>query len=491
MSFIKSVVFFLSFFIFSSAHSQVNEYFDQIKNSPNALYAFFKAMPKGGELHYHLAGGSYPETMLSLASTGDYCLDKNTFAVSKNTIPCNGVKSNELFSNPEFYEQTLRSWSMKNFIPGQETAHDHFFNSFNKYIPIVFDYRPQLIADVVKRAAQQEERYMELMDIPDNANSLRFGELIKNNASLDDKKQALLANKEFQNNINSAVLETDKNLEKAREELGCTRNPQSKPCQMHIKFIYYVLRGQSIDKVFAQALSAFEAVSRSKGTLAGVNLVQPEDGAISLRDYQKQMHIFNYLHKIYPKVPITLHAGELTLEYGTPEDLSNHIKEAIMTGHAQRIGHGVDISSEDQAEETLHYMAEHHIAVEINLTSNRTLFQVSGRNHPLNYYLAHQVPVVLSTDDEGVLRTDLTHQYVEAALVHGLNYSTLKLINRNALTYSFLPGKSIWADASKAELIPDCQSLNSATCSQFLKNNEKGQLQWDLEQQLIRFERNY
>lgn len=136
-------------------------------------------------------------------------------------------------------------------------------------------------------------------------------------------------------------------------------------------------------------------------------------------------------------------------------------------------------------------MANHHIPVEINLISNLKILNISGRNHPLNYYLTHNVPVVLSTDDEGVLRTDLTQQYVEAAKEHGLNYQQLKQINRNTLTYSFLPGKSIWANADKAELIPDCHDLGSKSCQKFIEHNEKAKLQWSLEQQLIAFEKNY
>lgn len=41
-------------------------------------------MPKGGELHYHLAGGAYPEIMLDLASK-NYCLNTLTSKVSKNS----------------------------------------------------------------------------------------------------------------------------------------------------------------------------------------------------------------------------------------------------------------------------------------------------------------------------------------------------------------------------------------------------------------------
>lgn len=491
MNFIKLTAYFLGLFTYASSQASVNDYFKQIHNDPNALYAFFKVMPKGGELHYHLAGGSYPETMLALAAQGNYCFDKTTFAATKMTGHCDSITIKDLFNHPDLYAQTIRSWSLKDFIPGTESGHDHFFNGFTKYIPIVINFRPQLVADVIKRAAEQEEQYLELLDIPDNGRSLGFSDLIKNSKSYAEKKQLLLANKEFQSNINQADAEIDQTQALARQELGCKSNPQTKPCQVKIKFLYYVLREQSLDKVFAQALSAFEAVSRSKGNLVGVNLVQPEDGIISLHDYHQQMQIFGYLHQIYPKVPIALHAGELTLDSATPEDLSTHIRDALLTGRAQRIGHGVDISYENQAQDTLNYMAKQHIPVEINLISNLKILNISGRAHPLNYYLTHHVPVVLSTDDEGVLRTDLTKQYVEAVIAHGLDYQTLKQINRNTLTYAFVPGKSIWTNADKAELVTECQDLNSKTCLQFINDSEKAHLQWNLEKKLIAFEGQY
>ncbi|CZG99405.1 TPA: adenosine deaminase [Legionella pneumophila] len=491
MNITRLLAFFTSFFLLCPIYASVDSYFSHIKKDSSALYAFFKTMPKGGELHYHLAGGAYPETMLALAANGNYCLDKHSFAVSKDSSHCEGVNVKEVFNNPELYSNIIKDWSMKDFIPGKESGHDHFFNGFVKYMPIVFDYRPQLLADIVQRAAQQKEQYMEIMIIPDNAHSLTYGDLIKDIPSYDQKRRLLLANKDFQSNIKNTVLESDRILTKASQELGCKDNPSSDSCLVKIKFIYYVLREQPVDNVFAQALNAFEAVSKSKGNLIGVNLVQPEDGIISLRDYHKHMSIFEYLHRIYPNVPITLHAGELSPQAVTPENLSNHIRDALLIGHAQRIGHGVDIGYENNAEDTLKYMANHHIPVEINLISNLKILDISGRNHPLNYYLAHNVPVVLSTDDEGVLRTDLTQQYVEAAKEHGLNYQQLKQINRNTLTYSFLPGKSIWANADKAELIPDCHDLESKSCQKFIEHNEKAKLQWSLEQQLIAFEKNY
>lgn len=476
-------------FYASLSFAQVSTYFDQIKKDPNALYTFFKAMPKGGELHYHLAGGPYPETMLKLGATGDYCLNTTTLAVTKNTPPCEGVLLKDLANKPELYAAVVRRWSMKDFLPGKESGHDHFFNGFNLYMPLVFDYRPALLADVIARAAQQQEQYLEVMAIPDNAHSLDFGHVISNSISYDKKREALLANKAFQNNINHTIQESDRLLDRAHSQLGCQANPKIDACQVKVKLLYYVLREQPLDALFAQTLNAFEAVSRSKNALVGINLVQPEDGIIALRDYQKQMAVFDYFHKLYPQVHIALHAGELAPAAVVPEELGYHIHDAIFTGHAERIGHGVTIGFENQAENTLNHMATHHLPVEINLISNLHILNVSGSNHPLNDYLSHKVPVVLSSDDEGVLRTDLTRQYVEAVIHHHLNYPAIKLINRNALTYAFLPGKSLWSEPNLAIPVKDCQDLNSETCKKFIKGNEKAQMQRQLEQRLTVFEK--
>ena len=474
----------------TTAQADVNTYFDQIQKDPDALYKFFAKMPKGGELHYHLAGGPSPEIMLSLVAQNDYCLNEKTLAISKKSSACDGVVTKNIRNQSNLYNKIIKSWSMEGFIPGQESGHDHFFNGFMKYMLVVINYRPQLIANVMKRAADQHEHYLEVMDIADNAKSTTFGDLIKDTSSYSKKKNRLLQNKDFQKNISHTVWESDHMVKRARKEIGCAKHSKKEACNIKIKFLYYILREQPLNNFFAQALNAFEAVSRSKGSLVGVNLVQPEDGTISLRDYHQQMLIFNYLHQVYPQVHISLHAGEITPAFAESKDLNDHIHDALFTGKAQRIGHGVDIINEDQAENTVQYMAQNHLPVEINLTSNHQILNVSGPNHPLNYYLSHQVPVVLSTDDEGVLRTDLTTQYVKAAIEYHLNYQTLKQINRNTLTYSFAPGQSIWANPEQQKRIPACQDLNAKTCIAFIETSEKAQLQWALERKLLVFEKN-
>jgi hypothetical protein len=50
--------------------------------------------------------------------------------------------------------------------------------------------------------------------------------------------------------------------------------------------------------------------------------------------------------------------------------------------------------------------------------------RVSGKNHPFPVYRKFGVPVALSTDDEGIERIDLTHEYVRAVESYGLSYAS-------------------------------------------------------------------
>lgn len=466
------------------ATANVSDYFESIKSDPKALYAFFKAMPKGGELHYHLAGGAYPEVMLNIATHKDYCIDPNTYSLSPLMLPCSGLHASELATNKKLYDQTLRAWSMKGFTAGRESGHDHFFASFFKFLPVVSDYQAQLLTDSMQRAAKQHELYLEIIISPDNAASASYGVLAKKHTGFVNKRHALLANIDFLNNVKHTIAESDRLLTDARHALGCDTKPEQSVCKLTVKFQYLVLREQPLDQVFAEALNGFEAASQSSN-IVGINLVQAEDGVTSMRDYHAQMAIFNFFHAAYPSVHIALHAGELDLPAGAT---STHIQDAIKTGHAERIGHGVAINHEKNASALLQEMARTPIPVEINLTSNSKILNISGTQHPLRDYLAHHVPIVLSTDDEGILRTDLTHQYVNAVIHHHLDYSTIKAINRNALTYSFLPGKNLWANATEQRLVPECNDLFSAICARFTHSSVKASLQWQLETRLIQFE---
>jgi adenosine deaminase len=211
------------------------------------------------------------------------------------------------------------------------------------------------------------------------------------------------------------------------------------------------------------------------------------------------MQMLDVLHRFYPKVQITLHAGELAFGMVPPEELSFHIRSAIEQGHAERIGHGVDVMYEDHPYELLKEMAAKHIMVEVNLTSNDVVLNVDGSDHPFMLYRKYGVPVALSTDDEGVSRIDLTHEYERAAETYPLSYLDLKLMVRTSLEHAFLPGASLWQSATPESLdkpVTVCagqlgRDAPQGKCAKFIAGSEKARQQWELERRFRAFEASF
>src|SRR5262249_4275427 len=136
--------------------------------------------------------------------------------------------------------------------------------------------------------------------------------------------------------------------ETRRRALEHCGTPQEMPaCKVTVRYVYYVLRAFSKEDVFAQTLLGFELASADP-RFVGVNFVQPEDGPTSMADYALHMKMVGFLHELYPKVHITLHAGEIAPGLVPPEGLCCHIRLAVEQAHAERIGHGVDVMYEDR-----------------------------------------------------------------------------------------------------------------------------------------------
>ncbi|HYL61178.1 MAG TPA: adenosine deaminase, partial [Candidatus Methylomirabilis sp.] len=260
------------------------------------------------------------------------------------------------------------------------------------------------------------------------------------------------------------------------------------------RFIYQILRGFPKEQVFAQTLLGFE-VAAADPRVVGINMVMPEDAYIPMTDYAEQMRIVRFHHGLYPQVHITLHAGELAPGLVTRVGLCCHVRLAVEEAHAERIGHGVDVMYENDPYALLKVMAEKRVMVEINLTSNDVILGISGRNHPLPIYRKFGVPVALSTDDEGVSRIDLTHEYVRAVESYALRYEDLKQMVRTGIEHSFLPGESLWTDPDAFHKLAGACSGETfeseklgPSCQEFLQKSEKAQQQAELERRFKVFE---
>ena len=462
----------------ASVHAQVTieQRFAEAKRNPAALYAFLVKMPKGGDLHNHLTGAVYAETFLRIAAEDGLCVDTHALAIVAPPCGAGMVDAARAQTDNTLASQVIDSLSMRDFVPGRESGHDHFFATFAKFGPYKQEHRGELIAEVAGRAADQNESYMELMILNGNAAN-DLGKAAGFNGDFEAAKDKLMSGG-LKKVVDEMRVRVDEMEQQRVRALGCEQKTDARGCDVTVRYIYQVLREAPKEQAFAQVLAGF-MLADSDSRVVGVNFVQPEDGYNSMHDYHLQMQMVDYAKKLYPKVHITLHAGELSAGLVPPEGLRFHIREAVELGHAERIGHGVDVMYEKDAFGLLNEMRKRKVMVEINLTSNDLILGVRGKDHPFPVYRKYGVPVALSTDDEGVSRGHLTEEYVRAALTYDLTYAQLKEMVRNSIEYSFLPGASYWQDRTYKAPAP----------SSVLKTSEKARVQADLEERFRKFEK--
>jgi hypothetical protein len=273
--------------------------------------------------------------------------------------------------------------------------------------------------------------------------------------------------------------------------LGCaTAHPQP-GCDVEARWLYQVARANPPGRVFAQILTGFMLATADR-RVVGLNLVQPEDAPLAMSEYSRQMRMIGFLRPLYPTVRVTLHAGELAPGLVPPEGLRFHIREAVRVAGAQRIGHGVDVLHEDSSAELLREMARRGVMVEINLTSNDVILGITGAEHPLRAYMEAGVPVALSTDDEGVARSEMSMEYMKGVREQNLGFPALKMMARTSLQHAFIDGAPLWRDLRTLTPAPECAAsaggLLGVRCRRFVARSPRARLQWRLERDFAEFE---
>jgi adenosine deaminase len=487
------------------AERRVDLQLQAARANPLQLRHFLFGMPKGADLHNHLSGAVYAESWIRAGAEDHLCvnLEKLAFvkplpaAAGTNDLPsCDDgqVPASNAFKDQDLYDALVDAFSMRGFVPSSgTTAHDHFFDTFAKFGGTDHRHLGEWLDEVATRAAAQNEQYLELMHTPDFSHSAGLAKQIGWNEDFAHYREDLLA-KGLRDDIApaKAALDAAETLRNNREH--CGQPEAAAACHVQIRYLCQVLRGLAKEIVFAQTLLCFEAAS-AEPRFVGLNLVMPEDGYVSMSDYTLHMRMVGFFHDLYPKVHISLHAGELAPGLVPYEGLCCHIRLAVEQAHAERIGHGVDVMYEDQPHALLKEMAAKHVMVEINLSSNDVILGISGKDHPFPLYRQFGVPVALSTDDEGVSRIDLTNEYARALETYDLHYKDLKQMVRAGMEHSFLPGVSLWnAPDVFTRSVSSCakDSLGtekpSAPCAAFLQSSEKAGQQWELERRFRAFE---
>ena len=482
-----------------TAEQRTTRHLDQIRKNPSLLLAFLQGMPKGGDLHNHLAGAIYAENWIDYAVHDNLCVDRST----SNLLPppcdescaryTNKPAVRCAYSDQVLYNQLIDAWSMRNWTPGEGSGHDHFFATFDKFILVSVNSVGDQLAEVTNRAADNHLQYLELMHTADGTQAAELGARLGWDDDFARMRDRLLADG-LKDIVTATRSQLDRNEARQRLLLHC-QTPQAEPgCEVTVRYLYQVLRGLPKAMVFSQIVLGFE-LAQADPRFVGLNLVMPEDWYVPMHDFDLHMKMVDALHAMYPKVHITLHAGELAMGLVPPNGLRFHIRESVERGHAERIGHGVSVMHENDAVGLLKEMAARRVLVEICLTSNASILGVEGADHPLPTYIKYGVPVALATDDQGVSRSDMTHEYLRAVEGYEFSYPELKRFARQSLEHSFLAGHSLWtADFKTVAACAGPSSVAgkpSSICQKFLDTNEKARVQWQLERALTDFEEKY
>ncbi|MBB2147479.1 amidohydrolase family protein [Pedobacter gandavensis] len=440
-------------FLFQAHAQSVSNYLEEIRNNPAKLTAFFSQMPKGGDLHHHYSGSVYAETFIDYVVKKDYFVHSETLEVSekKRSDDHSWAKFSSLEKDGKLAEykfRILQKWSVKDYDHMSTPSDKKFFETFSNFDIASKENIDSGLLELKNRAIKEHVSYIETM-----LASIKCDRIDDLSLQFDPKFQAVLLQKDERNC--QALLDTLYAQLMLKNIFSCSDNFSKNIVSklhnsMHIdddsfimRYQTYTVRTFEASEVFKRLLLAFDAASKNP-LIVGVNILSPENNEIAMRDYWLHMQMFKYCKNKYPTVKFAMHAGELTLGLVKPEELTWHINSAVRDAGAYRIGHGVDIPYEANSYNLLNYMNEKGIAIETNLFSNEFILKVKNGLHPITLYKEFNVPIVISSDDAGVLRTNLTDQYVLLANRYPeFTYADIKKIIYNSINYSFIKEASV------------------------------------------------
>ena len=427
--------------------------FESLKSNDIGLRVFLQDIPKGGDLHNHLFGAVYGESWIRWAEEDGMCLDKDALAIRfPSAQGCGNLTTvkQALGNNQVLRNELIDKFSLRDFVPyAGWSGHDQFFATFGVMAALPSRFG-DMVAETANLAGEQHVSYLELMHtmelfetiLPMVAALPMSGDAATDYKTLMDSEFGL----ELPNMVARARRDIDTAMARKDELLGCGTDTPKPGCDVVVRFLNQPVRTLPSSAVFAHMIFGWHLMAEDE-RFVGTTLVAPEDDFTALKYYGEHMRQIDYLYNTLGPRNVSLHAGELWLGLVHPKELRFHINDAVKIGHAKRIGHGTDIVFEADYKGLLKYMAEKDIMVEINLTSSDALLGVKASEHPFSVYRDAGVPISFSTDDEGVARIDLTHEYVRATQEFDLSYADIKRYTYNGLKYAFVD------DQIKADMI--------------------------------------
>ncbi|MBT5903515.1 MAG: adenosine deaminase [Opitutaceae bacterium] len=407
--------------------------------SPEQLYRFLYALPKGGDLHNHFGGSLIPEWKWDVLTDparngGDTFYSREHFAAADDAInPPSRHHTIRQHTFDQLPENVRREYVKLTDMTSAER--ETWLNAFRLDAPgegraVFFDHhwprlgdihnnphvKFELLAENLKAFAAEGIRYMEI----------QFGlyTMAHNDGTplWEEEMLALMEARLAEPDVASTGIET--------------------------RFLEAILR--FTPNALQELERSYAWVDSHRDRWVGLNMVGIEESG---KGYPLRfLETYRKLRAIYPTLPLSIHAGEM-------DSPDKNIRETLLLG-ASRIGHGVNILGDP---DTL-LMLQHsdRTLIEINLISNRLLEYVPNLDaHPFPELLRTGVPVCLNTDDRGMWDSNMTDEYYTAVDHFDLSWSELTQLARNSLRHAFVD------DETKQRLLESYEKDLAAFASRF------------------------
>ncbi len=412
------------------AHSAEEHWFETLKDSGDttALYKVLHYMPKGGDLHNHNSGSSYPEVWLRLAlaerergytyytktrinNCRDYATSDATYLLLFRNIAdyeyaaLSTCEQSEYTELGKLNDAEREGWLASTVLDKPSEGRDEFFGTHWQRLNALWEnpyIRAELLIDNMSTLGAEGASYLEAQVGVRGARGPN-GEAIDPQTVVDIFRERLKA-------------------DDARAT-GVT-------VRLQVALLRFVPSAEDDLRVL------YEIGAKNSDLIVALNMVGREDN-----DYGYPLRFLETLRELRQRydLRLSIHGGEV-------DEPNRHVRDTLLLG-AERIGHGVNLITDP---ETMLDMRNGPYLVEINLISNLLLgYVVDYSQHPFPEYLRTDIPVALSTDDRGMWDSTLTDEFYVGVTEFDLTWPEIKKLSRNSLQYAFV------TPAVKLELLED------------------------------------
>ncbi|TDF41383.1 adenosine deaminase [Alteromonadaceae bacterium M269] len=428
-------------------------WFEQFKQqaTPEQMYRFLHAMPKGGDLHNHLSGSNFSEWWYDLAT--DQQKNGGYHYFTKVIIKqCNGFGNNEFGFSPQLLLfRTLQQSSYDKLSACEKSE----YKALEELNPVEKAAWMDSIRLDKKHEGRQEffsTHWQRLNELPQNP--FIMAEMLVENMKAFSHEGLVYLETQENNNRKIKVDGTPYTPEEAvaifKQRL---KQKDAVDTGMTVRMQTTILRFLPSAEKDLEDLYHF--VDQNRDLYVSVNMVGREDD--DKGHPLRFLPTLRKLRKTIPEMQLSIHAGEV-------DEPNSHVRDTLLLG-ATRIGHGVNLISDP---DTMLLMRNEKALVEINLISNLLLEYVSDYSqHPFPEYLRTGIPVTLSTDDRGMWESNITDEYYVAVKEFDLSWDEILTLGRNSLAYSFVE------DDIKQELLKNYDKRMNNFVKAFAKNQSK------------------